>query len=259
MHTDFRMPESIDELYNKIKDLKTKDEFAAEINKIQNEYDDLFDKETAALLIVDMLGRNRGNLSKISDLEPGMECTILGEITNIGNTREFDRKKGGTGRVINLEISDETGSCKLALWHSDVELVENNSIQLGSKIKIVNGYVKNGYNGIEINVGRWGMIEIDGNKTNNKQVENNTVTTGTILEIQPSRAFFKDDGEFGFVTNIILKNDKGTKTITLWDKKVKEIQNFKKGDKIKIENISAKQKNGKTEYHLNGNAKISKI
>ena len=253
------MQKTVDELYNKVKDIKTKEEFTAEIKKIQDEYDELFDQETAALLIVDMLGRNEGNALKIKDLEAGIECTISGEITDIGDIRSFDRKNGGTGRVINLELSDETGSCKLALWHNDVELIENNSITLGSRIRIVNGYVKSGYNGIEINVGRWGMIDIEKDAENNKKIENNNVAEGILVEIQPSKAFFKDSGEFGFVTNIILKNDSGTKQITLWDEKVKEIQEFKKGDRIKIEKITAKNKNGKTEYHLNGNAKIEKI
>jgi len=253
------MQYTVDELYEKIKDIKTKKEFEIEIKNIQEGYEDLFDKETAALLIIDMLGKNEGNLSKINDLDSGMECTVLGEVSSIGDVREFNRKNGGTGRVVNLEISDETGSCKLALWHSDVELVENNSIRLGSKIKIVNGYVKNGYNGIEINVGRWGMIETDNNENNFMKIENDNIATGTIIDIQPSKAFFRDDGEFGFVTNLILDTKKGKKTITLWDKKVKEIQNFKKGDKIKIENINAKQKNGNIEYHLNGNSKIEKI
>jgi len=250
---------TVDELYEKVKDIKTKKEFDNEIKQIQEEYDELFDRETAALLLVDMLGKNEGNLCKINDLEAGMECTLLGEISQIGELREFNRKKGGTGRVVNLELTDGTGSCKLALWHGDVELIENGSIKLGSKIRIVNGYVKNGYSGIEINVGRWGMIEIDSDAPVNKNIENDNVASGTIVEIHPSKAFFRDDGEFGFVTNLILESEKGTKTITLWDKKVKEIQNFKKGDKIKIENINAKQKNGTTEYHLNGNSKIKKI
>jgi replication factor A1 len=253
------MQKNVDELYNEVKDIKTKEEFKAEIKKIQEEYDELFDEETAALLIVDMLGRNKGNTLKINELESGIECTITGEITDIGEIRSFNRKNGSTGRVVNLELADETGSCKLALWHSDVELIENNSITLGSRIRIVNGYVKNGYNGVEINVGRWGMIDIEKNAENDKKIKNKNVAEGKIIEIQPSKAFFKDDGKFGFVTNIVLKNDKGTKQITLWDEKVKEIQDFKKGDKIKIEKITAKNKNGKTEYHLNVNAKIEKI
>lgn len=250
--------QNIDELYSKVKDLKTKKEFNEEIKKIQDDYDGLFDKETAALLVVDMLGRNKENLAKINNIEPGMECTLIGEITAIGDIREFDRKNGRPGRVINLNISDETGSCKLALWHNDVELVQNNSIKLGSKIKIVNGYVKNGYSGIEISVGRWGMIEVQNNEINNRIVDKSSIE-GTIIEIQPSNAFFKDNGEFGFVTNIIVEDKQGKKQVTLWDEKVKEIQKFKKGDKIKIENISTKNKNGNIEYHLNGNAKIRKI
>ena len=119
------MHKSKDQLYDQIKDIKTKDQFKKEIAKLVKEYDELFDEDTAALLIVDELGENKQNISNIADLESGTECTVFGKITNINSSRNFNRKNGRTGKVINLELTDETGKCGLALWDKDVELVTN--------------------------------------------------------------------------------------------------------------------------------------
>ena len=245
------------QLYEKVKDIKTKSEFETEIKKTIQEYDNLLDEDTAALLIVDKLGRN-DIITKINDLEPGMECTITGTVVEIGDIREFDKKNGGKGLVTNLVLKDDTGTCKLALWHKDVGLVKEEKIRAGTEVKIVNGYVKKGYYGVEINVGRWGVLEINSNGKNKKYEEENKVS-GKLIETKPSRAFFKDNGEFGFVTDIKVETQKGPKQITLWDEKVKDIQNFKKGEKIQLENVVTKDRNGKKETHLSNNGKIKKL
>ena len=250
------MQKNIDQLYEKISDIQTKKEFINDIKNIQKQYDDLLDEYIAGLIIVDKLGRNKDSITKIKDLEPGMECTIEGKITNIGETHVFNKKNGLTGQVINLDITDETDTCKLVLWHKDVELVKNKKITVGSTVKIINGYVKQNQNGKEINVGRWGIIEI---QESNKETSNNNGIKGEILEIKPSKAFFRDNGEFGFVTNIKIKTKNEIIKITLWDEKVKEIQKYKTGDKIQIENITFKQKNGVKELHLNGKSIIKKL
>ncbi|KYK20149.1 hypothetical protein AYK21_01645 [Thermoplasmatales archaeon SG8-52-2] len=255
------MHKSKDRLYDQIKDIKTKEEFEKEILKIKQENDDLFDNETIALLIVDELGRNTDNVCKIKDLEHGQECTVFGKITNIHELRNFNRKNGSKGRVINLDLSDGTGNCRLALWDKDVELIENRKIQNGTNVKIINGYVKEGFNGIEVNVGRYGLIEINPDHTP-KQLEDfkpspNEIT-GIFLKKEPTKAFFRDDGEFGFVTYVEIETKKGIKQITLWDKKVKEIQNFKPGEKVTIKNINIKEKNGKKEIHTKNKTEIKR-
>jgi replication factor A1 len=250
-------------LYEKIKNIQTKEEFEKEIKHIKKQYNDLFDEETCALLIVDKLGKNKENICKISGLEHGMECTVFGKVTSISKTRNFNRKNGTEGRVINLEISDGSGSCNLVLWDKDVELVKNKTVKKGANVKVINGYIKNGYSGIELNIGRWGLIEIapegeiDIKET--QKVEKPDQISGELTDVQPTRAFFKDDGEFGFVRNITVKTKKGPKQLTLWDDKVKEAQNFKAGDKVEINNIDIREKNGKTEIHLNGKGNIKKI
>jgi replication factor A1 len=256
------MHKSKEQLYQEIKDIKTKDEFENEIEKIQKEYDGLLDDDTTALLIVDELGRNKQNISKIKELEPRRECTVFGKVTKINQSRNFNRKNGSTGRVVNLDLTDETGTCGLALWDKDVELVKNKTIKEGTNVKIINGYIKDGFNGIEINVGRWGLIVIEPEVMPDSYKEKPSekkVIKGKLVEIEPTRAFFKDDGKFGFVTNIKLETQEDIKQITVWGEKVKEIQKLKKGDSVEIKDIDIREKNGGKELHINSKGIIKKL
>ena len=256
------MQKNKNQLYEEIKDLKTKKEFLAEINKIKKDYDDLLDEDTAALLIVDELGRNKQNICKINEIKPEMECSVFGKITNINPSKNFNRKNGSTGKVINLELSDETGSCGLALWDKDVELITKKTIQIGTKVKIINGYIKNGFNGLEINVGRWGLIEIEPEEKIIPKIEkseNNSIIIGKLVEVEPTKAFFRDNGEFGFITKIKVQTKEELKEIIIWDQKVKEIQKIKKGEYLKIEHIDIRNNNGKKELHLNSKGIILKL
>ena len=247
-----------DELYQNIKDQMTEKEFKDQIKNIQSKYDDLIDEEVAGFLILDKNNRNKESITKIKDLEPGMECTLCCRVIHIGDIRKFNRKNGNFGRVVNLQVTDDTDECNLVLWNKDVGVVENNSIVTGSNIKIINGYIKSGYNGTEINVGRWSLLEF--NDIVVKDIKNGSKKdiTGELLEIQPTRPFFRDNGDFGFVTNIKIKTNSELKTITVWDKKVKELQNFKIGDNIRIESFDIKKNNENVEIHLNGKGSIKK-
>lgn len=251
------------ELFLKIKDLISEKEFDNKIKKLKIEYDNLIDDDTIALLVVDELGRNRENICKIIDIKEGIECAIKGKVTKIDNTRIFNRKNGSNGRVVNIQLSDETGVCNLVLWNNDVELIKNKKIKKGTNVKIINGYVKNGYKGLEINIGKYGLIEIleenDFSIKNMNNIKNENILEGNIINIQPTRAFFKNNGEIGFVTNVILKSKMQELEIIVWDEKVKEIKKYKIGDHLLIENIDKRQKNGDFELHLNSAGKIKKI
>lgn len=257
------MHKNKDQLYELIKDLKTKNEFEEEIKKRQKEYDDLLDENTIALLIADELGRNKQTINKITDLKPGIECTVFGKVTDISESRNFKRKNGSSGTVINLELTDDTGTCNLVLWNKDVELIKNKTIQKDTNVKVINGYVKNGFNGgLEINVGKWGLLETEPEDMpvlNKERPADRKEVKGTLIEIEPTRAFFKDNGEFGFVTNIKIKDKNSVKQLTVWGEKVKEIQSFNQGDSIEIDNIDMRQKNGKTEIYVNGRSTIKKL
>lgn len=256
------MHKNVDQLYEDVKDLITKNEFEKKIKNGKKEYDDILDENTLALLIVDELGRNKQDVSKIAVLEPGVECTVFGKVASIGESRSFKRKNGSLGWVVNLELTDGTGTCGLALWDKDVDLVKNKIIQEGTNIRVVNGYVKDGFNGLEINVGKWSLLEVEPRDVPNFD-DNVTASSkeikGRLVGLEPTRAFFKDNGEFGFVTNIKIEDETGIRQLAIWGEKVKEIQRFRQGDSIVIKNFDLRQKNGTDEIHVNGKGIIKKL
>jgi replication factor A1 len=250
------------ELYEFISDLKTKKDFEKEIKSRGKQFDGLVDEDTVALLLVDELGRNKQSITKITELELDKDSTVIGRVVNISDSKTFKRKNGTAGKVINLEITDDTGTCRLVLWNDDIDHIKNKEIQIGTTVKIINGYTKRGYTGdIEINLGRWGLLEVEPVDTSSlKESPSSSYDeiTGVFIRKEATRAFFKDDGEFGFVTTVTISEDGEEKHITLWDRCVKDIQQFKPGDHITLKHITTKHSNGKKEYHINGNGTIRK-
>ena len=80
--------------------------------------------------------------------------------------------------------------------------------------------------------------------------------SGKILEIHPTRAFFKNNGDYGFFTSVKIKENNKIKQLFIWDEKVKEIQKFESGDFIMFEGIVYKNKNGIIENHIECNSII---
>jgi len=250
------------ELIELIADLKTRKDFEKEIKKRYKSYDELIDQDTIALLIVDELGRNKQSITKIFDLAPDGDYTVVGRVLNISDLKTFKRKNGTLGKVINLEITDDTGTCLLVLWNGDIDYIKNKEIQPGTIVKIINGYTKLGYTGgIEINLGRWGLLEVepvDILSQMEQQTHNDDKINGVLVDKEATKAFFKDDGEFGFVTTITLKEHNIKKEVKLWNQCVKEIQVYKIGDKLTLKNVIKKWENGKTEFHLHHLGSIEK-
>lgn len=250
------------ELHELIADMKTKKEFDKEINARFKGYDELLDKDTIAFLIVDELGRNKQSITKIIDLAVDGDYTVAGKVLNISDSKTFKRKNGTPGKVVNLEIADETATCGLVLWNGDIGQIKNKEIKPGTTVRVVNGYTKRGFRGdIEINLGRWGFLEIEpGNGSASEESQHHTAEeiTGVLLHKESTKAFFKDNGEFGFVTTITIKEQNIKKDIILWDQCVKEIQPYKIGEHIILRNVTKKWENGKTEFHVSQKSSIEK-
>ena len=91
----------------------------------------------------------------INELQPG---PANGEITAIvsekSSIREFD-KFGKKGRVCNAILEDGSGSITLTLWNDEIE-----SLNVGDKVKLSNGWVSEFRGEKQISTGKFGQIEI---------------------------------------------------------------------------------------------------
>ena len=92
---------------------------------------------------------------KIAELEVNQKnIEVEAEITDISEVREFS-KFGKIGRVANATIKDDTGEIQLTLWDDQIDAVKT-----GAKVKITNGYVKEWQGEKQLNVGRYGSLEV---------------------------------------------------------------------------------------------------
>jgi replication factor A1 len=129
------------------------------VAELKDEFGNLLDETTLEKIALDERGLLMMNKKSVSELKDREEASLEVRVKRIFGTREFKRRDGGPGRVRNLDIEDETGSCRLVLWDEDVELPEKMGMKEGTGLKLINCYVKHTDFGLDVSRGKKGKIE----------------------------------------------------------------------------------------------------
>ena len=99
------------------------------------------------------------SITRISDIGLNEAYSVIGRITGIDTIREFVKRDGSIGKVANVYVTDDSGRIKVALWDDHTKLIER--IDVGSLIKVIDGYAKIGYNDeVELSIGWRGKIDL---------------------------------------------------------------------------------------------------
>ena len=100
-------------------------------------------------------------LKEMSDLTTGMwDVDIEGKVATLYDENTFTTKDGKDGRVRNVLLADESGAIRVTFWNDDVDKIKD--IKEGDVIKILHGYVKEGFRGgVEFQVGRKAEIQVN--------------------------------------------------------------------------------------------------
>lgn len=92
---------------------------------------------------------------KISELTARQGNVALEfEVIEKGDVRDFE-KFGKKGKVCNCVVSDDSGRVKLTLWNDDCD-----TLNVGDKAKIENGYVGEWQGELQLSTGKFGKIEV---------------------------------------------------------------------------------------------------
>jgi Single-stranded DNA-binding replication protein A (RPA), large (70 kD) subunit and related ssDNA-binding proteins len=95
----------------------------------------------------------------INDILPGKSYSVQGRIIEIGEVREFERDDGTQNSVSNVELEDDTGKIRVALWGEHADIV--NSVQIGMTVRISDAFSKFGMNEeIELSAGNKTRVTI---------------------------------------------------------------------------------------------------
>lgn len=91
---------------------------------------------------------------KISDLKGEQSrVDVEGEITDKGEVRSVNLRAGGTSNVADCTIRDDSGTIKLTLWGEQI-----NTVEVGDRVRIENGYTKAFRGEVQLNIGRYGKL-----------------------------------------------------------------------------------------------------
>ncbi len=254
------------EFHERVKDIVSLEEFRERVAEKIDMMSGLCDEETAALMVLKELGVSPVSEVKIGEISETGVVSFKGKVLEVGEVREFQRDDGTTGRVVNLLVGDETGRIRVALWDEMAEPVCQGEIEVGQSLKI-QGYVKDGFNRLEVNVGSRGSLEpleedvpvrekvkIGGLK-NGMEYLNLTVK---LLDLGVVREFNRKDGTIGRVRNLLVGDETGRTRLVLWDEKTVLADGFKVGGSLEIRGAYARENTftGQIELHLGARGEV---
>ncbi|MDZ7746534.1 MAG: single-stranded DNA binding protein [Halobacteriales archaeon] len=216
----------------------------------------LADEETAAMLLAHEL--TEGEVEGIADIEPGMEeVKFLAKVLSIGDIRTFERDEGEDGQVCNIEVADETGRVRVALWDEDAAAAEE-KLEVGQVLRI-SGRPKEGYNGLEVSANRVegdAEASIDVDTGDDSSIDALTIgqsdvnLLGKVLSTDTVRTFDRDDGSEGRVANLTLGDETGRIRVTLWDDQADRAEELESGVTVEVIDGYVRERDGSLELHV---------
>ena len=130
------------------------------------EFGGMITREAAAHLVAKTIGielpKSIGSKLQIKNLMTGMRgVNLVGRIFKISPVNEFQKKNGDKGKVANVFVSDGTGYTRVPLWNDQVRMVEEEVINVGDAVEVINAMTKeNVYGEVEIMIGKFGGLKI---------------------------------------------------------------------------------------------------
>jgi replication factor A1 len=225
----------------------------------------LADEETAAMLIAHEL--DEGEVEGIADIEPGMEeVKFLGKVVRIGDIRNFERDGDDPeGKVLNVEVADETGPVRIALW-DEAAASAAEGLEDGDVLRI-KGRPNEGYNGLEISVDQ---VEIDEDveievpdaedSISGLALGRSDVTVdGVVLDTGTVRTFDRDDGSEGKVANFTLGDETDRIRVTLWGERTDRVEELAAGETVEVVDGYVRERNGDLELHVGSRGAVEAV
>ena len=181
------------------------------------------------------------NIIKIGNAQEINDVTLIGIVTKIQDTIQFDRQDGTKGFVKSIEITDDTGSIRVTLWGDDTKL----KVTKGDILKVMGGnieyddYATSGYrvntnwntelrvnpegnedlaeglNEIASKLGPITIREVQDHEDDGEEVD----IIGRLITLNDSHSFQRDDGSTGFVRSGDIADSTGKVRISFWDEK----------------------------------------
>jgi replication factor A1 len=257
---------AIEDIYEDVEADVTEEEFREAVEQKVEQMGGLADEETAAMLIAHELTDQE--VGGIADIEPGMEeVKFLAKVLSVGELRTFERDDGDEdGRVVNVEVADETGRIRVAFW-DEMAAAATEELEPGVVLRI-KGRPKEGYDGVEVNADKVEAddeVDIDVAVSDDYTIEelslgrSDVTLAGRVLATEPVRTFSRDDGSEGQVSNLVLGDETGRVRVTLWDEQAELAERFSPGESVEVIDGYVRDRDGDLELHVGNRGTIERL
>lgn len=264
------MDPAVEQQYRKLGGKMSEEEFLARIRAARAEFGELLDDETLALLVLDELGFNEGAYATLDDLGGRGEATVRATVVRIDPPRTFQREGRPEGRVCNVAIRDATGEARVVLWDRDVDKTLDGTLAVGARVTLVNARVKESKWGLELHVGPWSVLEVEGAMDPAKRklladVMDDpalaappapTEVVGALLELHPTRVQPKPSGGVEFLADLDVRTESGRVRVVLHDECVKQARGLAKDARVVVDHLEVRVRGTQNELHTTAASKV---
>jgi replication factor A1 len=195
------------------------------------------------------------------------EVKFVGKVVSIGDVRTFEREgEDEDGMVLNVEVADETGRVRVALWDEQAAGADE-TLERGQVLRI-GGRPKDGYNGLEVSASRVEPddsvdidISLDGSATADSLTmgQSDVNLRGIVLDTDAIRTFSRDDGSEGRVSNLTLGDETGRVRVTLWDEQADRAEELEPGTSVEVVDGYVRERDGSLELHVGERGAVEEI
>ncbi len=150
-----------DDIYEKLKDLFSPQEFEKELAKLREQHHNLLDDDALAFILLDMHKRNDFFKHSLGELRDGDYATLLVQPVSEPRIKQFTGKDGKEKELAEMTVSDGESQCSLTLWSSEqIDMVREGLLKRDTQLRVVNGRFKHSRYGRQISMGYWSKLEI---------------------------------------------------------------------------------------------------
>jgi ssDNA-binding replication factor A large subunit len=185
--------------------------------------------------------------TKISALAVNTSVNLQGKIKEIFGSSTFIRSEQSQGKVLRLQVGDETGNATVVFWNEKADEVEAKA-RRNALIEIVNAKVKPSQNGdIEVHVDFGTYVNIAAAArciikiSALKEDSGDVCVEGQVMTLPVCREVKTAKGETVKVTNFDLGDETGSVRVNLWREYAEAASKLLIGEKITLENVYARK------------------
>lgn len=229
-----------------VDDLISREDFENRVEKKIEEAEGLLDNHTAAMLVVQELGRSHVKIADIS--KRASVCSFFGKTLGSEPPREFHRSDGTIGTVVRLILGDETGQIPVVLW--DDRAIGIGDVENGDVLEVIGKPARAGVSEIHVLDIRPSTCVISCYlspkiSTVHERVES---LEAFLIALDSPRDFNRKDGRVEKVVDGLIGTTLGTFRLVCWAPEL--VTSLPLPCNVRITNVRQKDGIQGREYHL---------